>query len=116
MVAVPSPWAYTVPSLTVATAALEVDHVTPVGASAGCTTALSWSVSPGIITRVPLALKTTFLGLGGAMTFTFTEALLPLSVRTEMIAVPFFTGTTRPLASTVATPGLEESQVRFALA
>ena len=44
-------------------------------------------------------------------TFTFTVAVRPLSVCTPTVAVPAFTGVTRPESSTVATLALEDLKV-----
>ena len=77
-------------------------HFKAWSASAGSTLPLNCRVSPTFSTTVPLTFRFTRVALGGFTTFTFTLACLPLSVVTEMIALPLRTARTRPFSSTVA--------------
>ena len=61
---------------------------------------------------MPFLFSVTFVGFGRASTRTFTFFTRLLSVVTEMVVSPFFTGLTRPFWSTVATRSLVEFQNR----
>jgi nicotinic acetylcholine receptor alpha-3 len=111
IVAVPSATAVTKPlASTVATEVLSDDHVTEGSvAVAGVTMAVNCCVSVGSkITDTGLIL--TAFTLVSTVT-TQVAVLFPSFVVTVIVAVPFATAVTSPLASTVATAVLSDDQV-----
>ncbi len=114
IVAVPGAIASTLPSVTVAAAALLVLHVTLLSVKlSGLTIAVSVSVSPTDSVRALLFKLTLFVSVAGVFTVTVHDASNPPSdVFAVMVAVPCATAVTVPLLiSTVAIFGLFELHI-----
>ena len=109
MVAVPAPLAVTVPLETVATAVLELLHVTLVlDAFEGVMVAVSFPVL--LIPERVIVVLSRETPVTGTVTVTVQVAVLSPTLAV-MVAVPLPTAVTLPLASTVATEVLELDQV-----
>ena len=116
IVVVPLPTAFTTPFSTVATAVLLDFHVTVLSVALdGFTVAVRVFVSPFAVNFTESAFKLTPVTAtvtGGMFTLTVHVAVLSPAFAV-IVAVPFATAYTTPLASTVATVGLLDSNATF---